>query len=45
MGVRVARGESAVSVPLRRLFRYEWTDVIEDWDMRGVVTVPALKSC
>jgi hypothetical protein len=28
MGVGVVRGEGAVSVPLRRLFRYEWMDVI-----------------
>jgi hypothetical protein len=27
MGVGVVRGESAVGVPLRRLFRYEWMDV------------------
>jgi hypothetical protein len=28
MGVGVVGGESAVGVPLRRLFRYEWMDVI-----------------
>jgi hypothetical protein len=27
MCVGVVRGESAVGVPLRRLFRYEWMDV------------------
>jgi hypothetical protein len=27
MDVSVVRGESAVGVPLRRLFRYEWMDV------------------
>jgi hypothetical protein len=28
MGVGVVRRESAVGVPLRRLFRYEWMDVM-----------------
>jgi hypothetical protein len=28
MGVGVVRGESSVGVPLRRLFRYEWMDVM-----------------
>jgi hypothetical protein len=28
MGVGVVRGESAVGVPLRRLFRHEWMDVM-----------------
>jgi hypothetical protein len=27
MGVGVVRRESAVGVPLRQLFRYEWMDV------------------
>jgi hypothetical protein len=35
MGVSVVRGESAVGVPLRQLFRYEWIDVnlhmLNDW--------------
>jgi hypothetical protein len=28
MSVGVVRGESDVGVPLRRLFRYEWMDVM-----------------
>jgi hypothetical protein len=27
MGIDVVKGESAVGVPLRLLFRYEWMDV------------------
>jgi hypothetical protein len=34
MGVGVVRGESAVGVPLRRLFRYEWIDVKLRQDLR-----------